>query len=65
MAFDAFFLTAVLEEIRDKTYQGRIEKIHQPSRDTILLHLKAQEGRQKLIFVIYLFTFASENVSRF
>ena len=52
MAFDAFFLTAVLEEIRDKTYQGRIEKIHQPSRDTILLHLKAQEGRQKLIFVI-------------
>ena len=52
MAFDAFFLTAVLDEIRDKTRQGRIEKIHQPSRDTVILHLKCQEGRQKLIFVI-------------
>ena len=52
MAFDAFFLTAVLDEIRDKTRQGRIEKIHQRSRDTVILHLKCQEGRQKLIFVI-------------
>ena len=52
MAFDAFFLSAVLEEIRQKTVQGRVEKIHQPSRDTVLLHLKCQEGRQKLIFVI-------------
>ena len=52
MAFDAFFLTAVLQEIREKTVQARVEKIHQPSRDTVLLHLKTQEGRQKLIFVI-------------
>ena len=51
MAFDAFFLTAVLDEIREKTAGARIEKIHQPSRDTLLLHLKCQEGRQKLMFV--------------
>jgi len=51
MAFDAFFLTAVLEEIREKTAGARVEKIHQPSRDTLLLHLKCQEGRQKLMFV--------------
>ena len=51
MAFDAFFLTAVLEEIRAKTAGARIEKIHQPSRDTVILHLKCQEGRQKLILV--------------
>ena len=51
MAFDAFFLKAVLEEIRQKTAGARIEKIHQPSRDTVILHLKCQEGRQKLIFV--------------
>ena len=51
MAFDAFFLSAVLEEIREKTAGARIEKIHQPSRDTLLLHLKCQEGRQKLMFV--------------
>ena len=51
MAFDAFFLTAVLTEVRQKTVQARVEKIHQPSRDTVILQLKTQEGRQKLIFV--------------
>ena len=51
MAFDACFLTAVLGEIREKTVGARIEKIHQPSRDTVILLLKTQEGRQKLMFV--------------
>ena len=51
MAFDAFFLSAVLDEIREQTAGARIEKIHQPSRDTLLLHLKCQSGRQKLMFV--------------
>ena len=51
MAFDAFFLKAVLEEIREKTAMARVEKIHQPSRDTVILQLKCQEGRQKLVFV--------------
>ena len=51
MAFDATFLTAVLDEIRTKAAAARIDKIHQPSRDTLILHLKCQEGRQKLIFV--------------
>ncbi len=49
MAFDAFFLTAVLDEIREKAVGARVEKIHQPSRDVILLHLRCQEGRQKLL----------------
>ena len=49
MAFDAFFLTAVLDEIRQKTTQARVEKIHQPSRDTVILHLRCAEGRQKLL----------------
>ena len=49
MAFDAFYLTCVLDEIR--TLQDiRVEKIHQPSRDTVLLHLKHREGRAKLLF---------------
>ena len=52
MAFDAFFLTAVLDEIRTTVPAGsRVEKIHQPSRDTVILLLKTQEGRQKLMFV--------------
>ena len=52
MAFDAFFLTAVLEEVRQATDMARVEKIHQPSRDTVILQLKTQTGRQKLQFVL-------------
>ena len=51
MAFDAYFLSAVLGEIRAVTAGARVEKIHQPSRDTVILLLKTQEGRQKLMFV--------------
>lgn len=50
MAFDAFFLTAILEEIRQKTVGGRVEKIHQPSRDTVIVHLRCAGGREKLLF---------------
>ena len=52
MAFDAYLLTAVLSEIREKTPAARIEKIHQPSRDTVILLLKCPEGRQKLMFAM-------------
>ena len=50
MAFDAYFLSAVLEEIRDRCMGARVEKIHQPSRDTLILHLRCKEGREKLLF---------------
>ncbi len=49
MAFDAYFLSAVLQEIREKAIGGRVEKIHQPSRDTVLLLLKCAGGREKLL----------------
>lgn len=49
MAFDAFFLKAVLEEIREKAIGARVEKLHQPSRDTLLLLLRCAHGREKLI----------------
>ena len=52
MAFDAFFLSAVMEEIRDRTAEARVDKIHQPSRDTVILQLKCREGRQKLLFAL-------------
>lgn len=51
MAFDAFFLTCVLDEVRARCMGARIDKIHQPSRDTLVLHLRCQEGREKLLFV--------------
>ena len=48
MAFDAFYLSCVLREIRTLE-EPKVEKIHQPSRDTVILHLKHREGRAKLL----------------
>ena len=50
MAIDAYFLTAVLEEVRQKCLGARVDKIHQPSRDTLILHLRGRESREKLLF---------------
>lgn len=51
MAFDAFYLSAVLKELSALT-EPRVEKIHQPARDTVILHLRHREGRCKLLFAI-------------
>ena len=51
MAFDAFFLTAVLDEVRARCIGARVDKLHQPSRDTLIFHLRCQQGREKLLFV--------------
>ena len=52
MAFDALFLSAVMDEIHARTAEARVDKIHQPSRDTVILQLKCREGRQKLLFAL-------------
>ena len=52
MAFDAFFLSAVMDEIQNRTADARVDKIHQPSRDTVILQLKCREGREKLLFAL-------------
>lgn len=49
MAFDAYFLSAVLGEIREKAIGARVEKIHQPSRDAVILLLRCAQGREKLL----------------
>ena len=46
MAFDATFLSAVLEEIRKTATGARVEKIHQPARDTVIFLLRGNAGRQ-------------------
>ena len=48
MAFDAVYLSAVLDEIRAMG-ECRVDKIHQPSRDTVLIHLRSRDGRCKLL----------------
>ncbi len=49
MAFDAYFLTAVLDELRAEATGARVEKIHQPGRDSVILLLRTEKGRQKLL----------------
>ena len=39
-----------MDEIRAKATGARVEKIHQPSRDTVILLLRCAEGREKLLF---------------
>ena len=48
MAFDAFYLSCVLDEVRNLG-EARVDKIHQPSRDTVILHLRGRENRAKLL----------------
>ena len=50
MAFDAFFLSAVLDEVRQRCIGARIDKIHQPSRDTLIIQMHSKEYRSKLLF---------------
>ena len=50
MAFDAFFMKAVLDEIRAVALGAKVEKIHQPSRDTVILQLRCEGSREKLLF---------------
>ena len=50
MAFDAFFLSAVLEEVKERCIGARIDKIHQPSRDTLILQMHSRDWRSKLLF---------------
>ena len=49
MAFDAFFLSAVMEEIQARTAEARVDKIHQPGRDEVVLAIRGAEGNCKLL----------------
>jgi len=49
MALDGTFLLAVKQEL-EPLVGGRIEKIHQPSRDEILISIRTRSGSNKLLF---------------
>ena len=49
MAFDAQYLSCVLKEMEEKCASARVEKIYQPSRDTLIFLLRCQQGREKLL----------------
>ncbi len=48
MAFDGAYLHAVKQEI-EPLVGARVDKIHQPSREELVLHLRNREGMQKLL----------------
>lgn len=50
MALDACFLTHLTHQINSLASGARVEKIHQPGKDEILLHLRAPGFKSKLLF---------------
>ena len=49
MPLDAICLTAVAQEIRNAVCGGRVDKIHQPGRDEVVLAVRGAEGNCKLL----------------
>ena len=49
MPFDAVFLTAVAAELRTQTLGCRVDKVQQPERDTVILHLRAPGMTARLL----------------
>jgi len=49
MAFDAITMKALTKELCDKIIDGRIDKIHQPERDEIVLHIRTREENFRLV----------------
>ena len=52
MPFDGITINCLVNELNNKLKGGRVDKIHQPSRDTVILQLKCRDGRQKLLFAL-------------
>lgn len=49
MAFDGFFIHRLIEELNTELSGARIDKIHMPEKDEILLHLRMPQGNKKLL----------------
>lgn len=50
MAFDGAFLSCLRAELQDTLRDARIDKIHQPSREELVLSLRRRNGRKSCIF---------------
>ena len=49
MPFDAIFLSAVTNELREQLTGARIDKVQMPERDTVLLTLRTPAGPRRLL----------------
>ncbi len=49
MPFDALFLSAVTKELSETLIGCRVDKVQQPERDTLILHMRSPGNGQKLL----------------
>lgn len=49
MALDGICLAVILNELRENYIGARVEKISQPSRDTVIVSLRCKAGNKKLL----------------
>ncbi len=52
MALDGILLNLAKKEILDGAQFGRVEKIHQPSREELVIHLRTKNGAKKLFLSV-------------
>lgn len=49
MAYDGIVISAIVKELRGVLTDGRIDKIHQPEKDTLLISVRTKSGGYKLL----------------
>ena len=49
MALDGGFLHNLIEELKETAIGTRVDKVHQPSRDEVVLTLRAPKFSKKLL----------------
>lgn len=70
MALDGIFLNQIAKELKT-AINSRVEKVHQPSREELVIHLRSKTGAKKLLLSIrgnspriHFTNFAPENPSK-
>ena len=49
MPLDAIVMTAMAGELRERITGGKVDKIYQPTRDEVVLHMRTGKGNVKLL----------------
>ena len=52
MALDGIFLYHLKNEIADFAIDSRVDKIHQPSKDEIVINLRSRQGSKKFCYPV-------------
>ena len=50
MPLDAIFMTALAGELREILVGGKIDKLYQPAREEVVLHMRTRGGNVRLVF---------------